>query len=139
MSYEEVAEQFSVGRASVSRWLRLKRESGDVAPRPRGGGRKRLIGEAEEKALDKLVLAHPDWTEKEFAKALSEALGSQYGESTVGRAIRRLGYGVKKRPLSLPSKIVPMSSENESSSESEGQGLPLRVLFLWTKPVSTPR
>jgi transposase len=65
----------------------------------------------EEKVLDKLVLSHPDWTEEEFAKALSETLGSRYGESTVGRAIRRLGYGVKKRPLSLPSKIVPMSSE----------------------------
>lgn len=134
-----MAEQFSVGRASLNRWLRLKRESGDVAPRLRGGGRKRLIGEAEEKVLDKLVLAHPDWTEREFAKALSEALGSVLIESTVGRAIRRLGYGVKKRPSSLPNKIVPMSSESEISSASDGASSPLRVLFLWTKPASTPR
>lgn len=96
VTYHEVAAQFSVGHASVSRWLRRERETGDVAPKPHAGGRARLIGPEEEKALDKLVLAHPDWTEDEFAKALNEKLGRSYNASTVGRAIRRLGYGVKK-------------------------------------------
>lgn len=139
VTYHEVAAQFSVGHASVSRWLRRERETGDVAPKPHAGGRARLIGPEEEKALDKLVLAHPDWTEDEFAKALNEKLGRSYNASTVGRAIRRLGYGVKKKRSSLPNKIVPTSSESASDLQTTPPGSPLRVWFLWTKLASTHR
>src|SRR5262245_41855051 len=32
-TYEAVAERFRLGRATVSRWLRLHRETGNVAPK----------------------------------------------------------------------------------------------------------
>jgi transposase len=139
LTYVQVAEQFSVGQASVSRWLRLERETGDVRRRPRGGGRQRLVGAEDEKVLEKLVLAHPDWTEDEYAKALSEALARPLKASTVGRAIRRLGYGVKKRPSLPTSAIVRDTSNGEESTPSTPATSPLRVWFLWTKLASTPR
>jgi transposase len=139
VTYAQVAKQFAVGVASVNRWLRLDRETGSVTPKPHGGGRVRLIGDKESKVLDKLVLAHPDWTEDEFAKELSAKLGREFEASTVGRAIRRLGYGVKKRPSSRPSEIVPTSYEDENDTQNPPEASPLRVWFLWTKPASRRR
>ncbi len=36
-TYEATAEMFGVGRATVNRLLRRKRETGDVVAKPRGG------------------------------------------------------------------------------------------------------
>ncbi len=38
LSYSEIIELLGVGHATISRMLRLHRETGGVAPRPRGGG-----------------------------------------------------------------------------------------------------
>ncbi|MFY0539472.1 DUF977 family protein [Nannocystis pusilla] len=38
LTYEQLAERFGVGRATVDRVLRLARETGSVEPRPHGGG-----------------------------------------------------------------------------------------------------
>jgi transposase len=139
VSYAEVAEQFAVGKASVSRWLRMERERGTVEPLPHGGGRRRLIGRGEAEVLDRLVVEHPDWTEDEYAKALNAQLGTDFHAGTVGRAVRRLGYGVKKRPLSLPNATDPTSVDDARSTPNTPPPSPLRVWFLWTKRVSTPR
>lgn len=133
LTYEEVAERFAVGQASVSRWLRLHREKGNVQPRGHGGGRDRRIGPAQERWVKKLVLAHPDWTEREYAKALREEHGIVASAVTVGRAIRRLGYSVKKRPYSPPNAIEPTSGEGAQNTPSGSEASPLRVWFLWTK------
>ncbi|WP_143825720.1 helix-turn-helix domain-containing protein [Nannocystis exedens] len=37
-TYEQLAERFHVGRATVDRVLRLQRETGSVEPKPHGGG-----------------------------------------------------------------------------------------------------
>lgn len=42
-TYEETAELFGVGRATVSRLLRRHRETGDVQPLPIGGNYPRQI------------------------------------------------------------------------------------------------
>ena len=139
LTYEQVAERFSVGRASLSRWLRLDRNTGDVRGKPHGGGQRRRIGAGDEKVLDRLVIKHPDWTEEEYAKALSDKLGRHLRPSTVGRAIRRLGYGVKKRPSLPPNEIAQMFEDDENNTQQTSPKSPLRVWFLWTKRASRHR
>lgn len=139
VTYAQVAELFSIGTASLNRWLRLNRETGDVGGKPHGGGQKRRIGVEDEKVLDRLVIEHPDWTEDEYAKALSAKLGRSLQASTVGRAIRRLGYGVKKRPLLPANEIDLRSDDGESGMHKKSATSPLRVWFLWTKRASRRR
>lgn len=139
LTYDQVAERFSVGVASLNRWLRLLRETGGVQGRPHRGGQRRRIGPEDDKVLDKLVVEHPDWTEDEYAKALSEELGRPLQASTVGRAIRRLGYGVKKRPSSPLNETVPKSADGGRSTQPTSQPSPLRVWYLWTKRASQRR
>jgi transposase len=137
VTYAQVAKQFSVGNASVSRWLRLDREQGSLAPKAHGGGQKRLIEGDNEKLLRVLVLAHPDWTEAEYTREFNAKTGLSLKASTIGRAIRRLGFGVKKRLSSPPSAVAQMSSNGTLTTKSALPASPLRVWFLWTKPAST--
>ena len=139
MTYDEVAERFEVGRASVSRWLRREREAGDVEPRPHGGGQPRKIKPAQEKLVEKLVQAHPDWTEAEFAEALKKEHGIEASAVTVGRVIRRLGYSVKKKRSSRSNGTDRTSFAAKESTPLESEASPLRVWFLWTKRVRTRR
>ena len=139
VTYAEVAAHFGVGQASVSRWLRLFRETGSAAPRAHGGGRRRLIGDEVSPLLERLVLEHPDLSEIEYAQALQDRHQLVFHPSTVGRAIRRLGFGVKKRP-SLPlNNLAPTLLSDDDDTENSSITPPLRVWFMWTKPASKPQ
>ena len=139
LTYAEVAARFSVGVASVSRWLRLARKSGEPKPRPHGGGRVRLLGPEHEKALHKLVLAHPDWTEAEYTRELRRQYRMTVSSVTIGRVIRQLGFSRKKRPYSPPRETGRTFSRDGSTTLRESKTSPLRVWFLWTKRAPTLR
>ena len=89
-TYEELAEQFRVGRATVNRVLRLKRETGDVQPRPRGGGMPRRVADEELPRGKRPVGAHPDATLAELAVLVSKELGRAVSRPTMGRMMVRL-------------------------------------------------
>jgi transposase len=89
--------------------------------------------------LEKLVQSHPDWTEDRYAEAMRDEHGLEASPATVGRAIRRLGYTVKKSPSSPASATDHTSELDASSTETESETSPLRVWFLWTKPARTRR
>ena len=138
-TYAEIAARFCVGQATVSRLLRRYREDKTVAPRPHGGGRKRILGERDEKRLESLVLANPDWTEHEYASALAGELGRELNRLVVGRSIRRMGYRVKKNPSSLASETNPPIESDENDISTGSVDSTPRILFLWTRPDSTRR
>jgi transposase len=103
MTYAETAEMLGIGEASVSRILRLHRETGSVAPRPKGGGRTSPItGEVADK-LKALVREVPDATVQEMLDALVASTGVATSLSALKRALHRLGFSRKKRSLSRAS------------------------------------
>ena len=138
LTYKAAAARFSVGVATISRLKRLKRETGSVAPRPHGGGRRRVISPEQEPIVKKLVLAHPDWTEVEYQEALRSE-GIEASRATVGRVIRSLGFTVKKRPSSPPSATRSTSKNDESNICPPSEDSPLHVWFSWTKRAPTSR
>ena len=50
-SYLVVAQRFSIGVASLQRWVCLKRNEGTLDPRPKGGGTQSTITAADIEAL----------------------------------------------------------------------------------------
>ena len=103
MTYEAIAAVLGVGRATVSRILRRHRETGDVAPLPRGGGnRSPLRGQAAIQ-LRALVASQVDLTAAELVTELRRQFGIQTSRSSVQRALVRMEYTRKKRPLSRAS------------------------------------
>lgn len=59
-SYKEAAVRFGVGEASVSRWMRLDRETGDVRRRVMGGRRFGVTDPTSLDVLERLVREKPD-------------------------------------------------------------------------------
>ena len=96
MPQSVAARTFGVGRATVQRWVRRRRETGGLAPTPRPGAAPG-IGPADAPALRAQVAALPDATLAEHCGAWAEAGRGRVGVSAMHRALRRLGITRKKR------------------------------------------
>ena len=92
----EVAVIFGVHRTTLFRWQR-QRDRGQVAPRPRPG-RPPTIGRAQQPALLAQVQATPDATLAEHRAAWATTTGVVVSVATMCRALKRLGWSLKKRP-----------------------------------------
>ena|SRR5215210_2459368 len=95
---EEVAKTFSVSVPTIKRWLKRRRETGDLEPRAIPGRPSRK-GTMLERWLPRQLEANPDLTLEEHREAFEEELGEAVSASTVGRAIARLpagGWPIKK-------------------------------------------
>jgi transposase len=95
LSQAEAARLFGVGTATIARWRQRQREHGSVAPQPRPG-RPRRIGRAQERALLTQVRALPDATLREHCAQWEAEQGVRLSESTMSRALARLGWPLKK-------------------------------------------
>lgn len=97
---EEVAKTFSVSVPSIKRWLKRRRETGDVDPKPIPG-RTPLKGAALKEWLPEHLKANPDLTLEEHRRAFEEQTATKVSEATMSRAIARLaggGWPLKKSP-----------------------------------------
>jgi transposase len=125
-TYEQLAERFGVGRATVDRMLRLARETGSVEPAPHAGGPPRLVTDAERALLSELIRVRPDTTLEELCVALAARTGMEVSRSTMSRELHRLGLTRKKnrwwpgssaRPRSWPC-VKPLSSRSRPATLS---------------------
>src|SRR6185503_8790633 len=135
----ELAEQFGVGEATVKRLKKRFLKTKSVTRSPHGGGTQPKIGPEHKPIVAALVQAHPDWREDQYAAHLAEHHGICASAVTVGRAIRRPGYSVKKRRSSPKNATAQQSSPVDGNTSKTSETLPFRVWFLWTKPARTAR
>lgn len=92
-----VASTFSVSLASIKRWLKTQRETGELTPRPARGGPEPALTPAHHQLLRAQVHATPDATLAEHTAQWNAVHGTSLSSSTIGRAIRLLGLTRKKR------------------------------------------
>jgi transposase len=97
MAREEVAKTFGVSVPTIKRYLKLRRETGDVEPKPIPGPRARKRAALEER-LPAQVALNPDLTLAEHRELLEEEHGVEVSSATVSRALKRLSLPLKKRP-----------------------------------------
>ena len=115
-TYVQIAELFGIGEASVSRWLRLERETRDLEPEPHGGGFPPRISEAEYGALKALVAEKADRTVAELCDEWQRRHGTTLSRSAMQRALLKAGFTWKKNGFALRSKTVPTSGTNARRS-----------------------
>ncbi len=97
MSRKEVSETFGVSEPTVRRYLRLRRETGGVDPKPPSGPPPRK-GAALEAALPSQVSRNPDLTLEEHRELFEDEHSVAVSVSSVSRAFSRLGLPLKKSP-----------------------------------------
>jgi transposase len=86
---KEVTDLFGVSLSTIKRWLKRRRQTGDVdiykIP-----GRPSVKGKALRQWLPSQLKSNPDLTLKEHCQAFEDESGVEVSEATMSRNIRRL-------------------------------------------------
>jgi transposase len=100
MPREEVARIFGISLPSIKRWLKRRRETGEVDPKPISGP-PAIKGAMLEEWLPAHLRSNPDLTLEEHCVAFEEEHGVKVSTATMSRSISRLpggGWPLKKSP-----------------------------------------
>jgi transposase len=107
-AYPVIAALFSLGEATVKRWVWRYRERGNVMPTPKGGGQRSTIAAQEiESILERLGDATANELTAEFNRTRRGA--NRVHMSSMKRALHRHGYVVKKNAAGRWSVCGPTS------------------------------
>ena len=93
----QTAQRFTLGIATIYRYLQLDRDLHNLTPRA-STGRPRLINTQAENQLRAQLEAHNDATLEEHRRAWRKATGVQVSRTTMFESLERLGVTRKKRP-----------------------------------------
>jgi transposase len=107
-SIRKLAKRFRVSINTVKGALKRDKELGSTAHVPYRHGPAPIFDEAGEAWLRQKLEAQPDLTEEELAQVYHAERGKEIHRSTVGYALREMGYTRKKRPSALTSKNARM-------------------------------
>ena len=116
LSQADVAALFRIGGASLRRWLREYRETGDLTPKPHAGGQSPKLSLEGAELLRSIVNRENDRTLEEYCRLLEEAGGPRLARSTMYDALERLGITRKKKRSTQPKGTGRTSSRHEPSS-----------------------
>ena len=105
--YETIAKTFGVGRATVSRVLRLARETKSVQPKPHAGGRPAPIRGRDEARLEAVVRDNPCATLEELAELWFKRVKKRISRSSLHRSMQALGYSFKKKRVRAVEATTP--------------------------------
>lgn len=120
VTYEMLADLFDIGRATVSRILRLHRETGSVEPKPPAGGPPPILCEADRQELAQMVEERPDATLDQLADAWAATHPERPASAvTIWRALVALGFTWKKK-ASEHGKWTKRPSSRSARSSSPG-------------------
>lgn len=102
--HTEAARRLCVSIKFANDMVRLKRETGALAPRPQGNsGRGKLTGVKD--WVQRRISVRPDLTIDELTAELAADRRLQVHRSSVGRLLLRLGLSHKKRPPSACAEV----------------------------------
>ncbi len=102
-SQRAIAALFGVSQSFIEKLLRRHRSTGNLAPRPHGGGRRALCDEAGRALVRRFVQEHPDATLAECCAWLLAQRGLRLSVPTMGRLVIALGLPRKKSRSTPPS------------------------------------
>jgi transposase len=109
-SQRTIATLFGVSLSFVEKLLRRRRATGDISPRPHGGGRRALCDATALGHVRRLVQEHSDATLAELSAQLEVQQSLRVSVPTMGRLVLSLQLPRKK------SRSMPMSARPTGSS-----------------------
>jgi transposase len=113
MSKSEAARVFGVSRASIKRYVALRRAQGTLDPKPHPG-RPPTIGPEHEELLRAQVTAYPAAYLDEHCALWDAEQGMRVSQHLMSRAIRKLGFTRKK------GRWVPVSGMRTDAASGTG-------------------
>src|SRR6266699_3355450 len=115
----EIVRLFGVSLASIKRYLKQRRETGELSPKAIPGRPSKKYA-ALEAGLVAQLKAHPDSTLQAHCQLWETTHGMRVDHTTMSRAIRRVGWTRKK------SRWVPLNGTKRSAPFGEQRYVSLR-------------
>lgn len=119
LAKREIAKLFGVHESFIYKLLRQRRDRGDIAPLPHGGGAEAKLQAHHLASLAELVAQTPDATLDELRERLQKQSRVEASITTIWRGLESLNLS-RKKSLSgrqQPTRTnVPSSRENKKGS-----------------------
>src|SRR3954470_14922480 len=133
-SRRKLAARFKVNTSTITKLLRLRRETGSYGPRPHGGGvAPALDGDALER-LRELVEETPDAT----LEALRQEMGVSGSRMIICRALQKLGLPLKRKSPHAAERDSPEVQEQRREFAEDVESIePGRFVFADETGVTT--
>lgn len=113
MPHREIARVLGVSLATIGRYLKQRRETGQVMAKAIPGRSSKKM-EALQAGLEAQLRAFPDATLEQHACYWQQSQGMQVSRWSVGRAIKRMGWTRKKRRWEPPNAMKKPELPGES-------------------------
>src|SRR4051812_3032897 len=114
-SFGKIARRFRVSLSFVTRLMRRRRQTGDLDPKPHGGGRSPALDEQARHRLRLLLEGQPDATLAE----LRQRLGLSCSLVAIWRALRQMRITRKKKDLHHDERDRPDIQEQRGAFAEE--------------------
>ena len=133
-SRRKLAVRFKVNTSTITKLLRLRRETGSIEPRPHAGGvAPALDGDALQR-LRKLIEETPDAT----LEALRQRMGFTGSRMIICRALQKLGLPLKKKSPHASERDTPGVQQERGEFAEEVEPIePGRLVFVDETGVTT--
>ena len=95
ISRVQIMDLFQVSRATIKRYLKQRRETGTVLPRPIPG-RPSKKGAALQMGVQELLEAHPEARQQDYCQWWEAEHGMRVSRASMSRAIHAIGWMRKK-------------------------------------------
>jgi transposase len=119
LARNEAIRTFQISAATLARYLKQYRETGDLAPRRHTGGAQKQIGSEQYPALQELLAATPDATLADICQQWHHHTGVLVSQATMSRTLATIGWTRKKRRLqqaSVTKRDAALSGSKSSST-----------------------
>jgi len=113
MPHQEIARVLGVSVATSGRYLKQRRETGQVRAKVIPGRPSQKM-EALQAGLDAQLRAFPDATLEQQARYWQQSQGMHVSRWSVGRALKRMGWTRKKRHWEPPNATKKLAAHGES-------------------------
>jgi transposase len=97
ISQRQLAKRFNVAKSFIQKLLKQYRETGDVQPKPHGGGGELKLMSEHQVTLLEIVEENNDATLEELCQLLQEKIEISISRATMGRMMQRLRLTLKKK------------------------------------------
>jgi len=118
LSRTDAIRTFQISAATLGRYLKQQRETGDLTPRRHTGGRQKQITREQQPTLQELIAAAPDATLAEMCQHWHARTGVLLSQATLSRALATIGWTRKKRRLQQANvtkrDAAPFASKSSS-------------------------
>ncbi len=106
----EIVQLLGVSLATLKRYLKQRRETGDIAPKPIPGRPPKKLAQLQAELVPQLA-AHDDVRLEDHCRLWEQTHGVRVSSATMSRAIKRLGWTRKKKrwqPVNAVRKSEPV-------------------------------